>query len=253
MLVVNADDLGRCATATDRIMACFAANRVSAASAMVFMDDSERAAALAEMSGLDIGLHINFTEEFSARAVSPELRREHHRVSKFLRRSKYALLLYNPVLRGYFRRVFQAQVSEFERLYGRRPARLDGHQHMHLCANVLTDKLLPRGAQVRRNFSFSAGEKNFINRAYRRAVDRRLRQRYQLTDYFFALSQHLAPASLTRVTVAAKRAKVELMCHPQVDTEYRFLLSDDFAETLSEVELGSFALQEQVQHEELLL
>jgi predicted glycoside hydrolase/deacetylase ChbG (UPF0249 family) len=248
MLIVNADDFGRCATATDRIMACFAANRVSAASAMVFMVDSERAAALATGSGLDVGLHVNFTEEFSAKAVPQELRREHQRVSKFLRRSKYALLLYNPFLRRSFRQVFHAQVTEFQRLYGRSLGRLDGHQHMHLCSNMLIDKLLPAGAQVRRNFSFSAGEKNFFNRFYRNVIDNRLRRRHQLTDYFFALSQHLQTSGLARVTVTAKRAKVELMCHPQVGDEYRFLLSDDFANAVNDVQLGSFGLQEQVQH-----
>src|SRR5262245_3718285 len=99
MLIVNADDLGRCAAATDRIIACFAANRVSAASAMVFMQDSERAAALAKASGLDVGLHINFTENFTGPNVPQQLRREHERTGRFLRRSNYALLLYNPFLR----------------------------------------------------------------------------------------------------------------------------------------------------------
>ena len=44
MLIVNADDLGRNITATDNILCCHARRRVSSASAMMFMADSERAA-----------------------------------------------------------------------------------------------------------------------------------------------------------------------------------------------------------------
>jgi chitin disaccharide deacetylase len=252
MLIINADDLGRCEAATDRIMACVTANRVTAASAMVFMADSERAAELARRSGLDIGLHINFTEEFSGKSVPPELRNEQQRVSKFLRRSKYALLMYNPLLRHSFRKVFYAQLVEFERLYGSNPVRVDGHQHMHLCSNVLIDRLLPPGTQVRRNFSFSTGEKNLVNRTYRNAVDSTLRRRHRLTDYFFALSQHLQIKRLARVTMAAQQANVELMCHPEVDNEYRFLLSDEFANAIENVELGNFVSQEQVHYAESL-
>src|SRR5690349_22258273 len=103
MLTVNADDLGRCVVATDRTLACFAANRINAASAMVFMEDSERAAALASASGLDVGLHINFTEAFTASYVPRSLRRDHKRLRRFLGANKYALVLYNPFLRNAFR------------------------------------------------------------------------------------------------------------------------------------------------------
>ena len=243
MLTVNADDLGRCTFATDRIMECFAANRISSASAMVFMQDSVRAAALACSSGLDVGLHVNFTESFTGPNVPQQVRREHERIRKFLRRSKYALLLYNPFLRRAFREVFQAQSEEFQRLYARPPLRIDGHQHMHLCTNVLLDRILPAGTRVRRSFSFSAGEKSFVNRYYRKLVDGRLRQRHRITDYFFALSQHREPSRFRRVILSAKAAEVELMTHPQVDDEFAFLLGDDYANALGEVQLGSFESQ----------
>lgn len=252
MLIVNADDLGRCAVATDRIMVCFAANRISAASAMVFMQDSERAAALAKASGLDVGLHINFTENFTGPNTPQQLRREHERTRRFLGRSNYALLLYNPFLRRAFREVFQAQATEFQRLYGRPPYHIDGHQHMHLCTNILLDGILPAGTKVRRNFSFNPREKNFVNRYYRKIADSRLRQRHHLTDYFFALSQHLQPSRFRRVVLAAKTAKVELMTHPQVDNEYKFLLGQDFADALREVQLTDFESADDLQHAELL-
>ena len=85
MLIINADDLGRCAVATDRIMVCLAANRIDAASVMVFMEDSRRAATLATSCGLDAGLHINFTESFTGPGVQSSLRRNHERIRRFLR------------------------------------------------------------------------------------------------------------------------------------------------------------------------
>src|SRR5947207_3402552 len=220
MLTINADDLGRSAHATDRIMECHAGNRINAASAMVFMEDSDRAAALATASGLDVGLHINFTESFTGFDVPPSLRMNHERIRGFLRASKYALILYHPFLRSAFREVFAAQVNEFARLYGRGPSRFDGHQHMHLCTNMLLDHILPTGVKVRRSFSFNAGEKNFLNRYYRKLVDRRLATRHRIGDFFFALSQHLPVSRLQRVVELGRKYEVELMTHPAVNIEF---------------------------------
>jgi predicted glycoside hydrolase/deacetylase ChbG (UPF0249 family) len=231
MLIINADDLGRCAIATDRIMACVAANRIDAASAMVFMEDSRRAATLAKACGLNVGLHINFSESFTGLNIPASLRRNHERIRRFVRANKYALVIYNPFLRKAFREVFAAQVEEFARLYGREPSRFDGHQHMHLCSNMILDRVLPTGAQVRRSFSFNAGEKNFLNRYYRRLIDRHLAARHRIGDFFFALSQHLPVARLRRVVELAKRYDIELMTHPQLNAEFEALLSDEFAAT----------------------
>ena len=233
MLTVNADDFGHCMVATDRTMACVAANRINAASAMMFMEDSERAAALATASGLNVGLHINFTETFTGPYVPAWLRRNHEQLRRFLSISKYALLIYNPFLRNAFREVVAAQVGEFARLYGRMPSRLDGHEHMHLCSNMLLDGLLPAGARVRRNFSFAPGEKSFLNRYYRRLVDRRLARRYRLGDFFFALSQQHSVPQLRRVVALAKSCDVELLAHPHVKVEFEILLSDEFANIMS--------------------
>jgi len=241
VLTVNADDLGRCKFATDRIMVCLAANRISAASAMVFMQDSERAAALATASGLDVGLHINFTECFTASEAPSSLRLHQERIRRFLRANKYALVIYNPFLRQAFREVFEAQVNEFARLYGREPSRFDGHQHMHLCSNMILDRILPAGAKVRRSFSFDSSEKNFFNRYYRALIDRYLAARHRIGDFFFALSQHLSISRLQRVVELAKTYDVELMTHPEVTVEFEGLLSDEFASTISRAQLATLA------------
>jgi chitin disaccharide deacetylase len=73
MLIVNADDLGRHRGATDSALLCCAKKCVSSVSAMVFMEDSERAAELALDSGIGVGLHLNLSERFSADRVPPRL------------------------------------------------------------------------------------------------------------------------------------------------------------------------------------
>ena len=162
MLIVNADDLGRLKTATDAALSCYAKKRITSTSVMVFMEDSERAAELALSSGIDVGLHVNLSERFSAGAVPVRLRDYHDQICRFLTASKYALLLYHPWLAGKFRYVFEAQYAEFLRLYGRAPSHFDGHQHMHLASNMLIQRILPAGTKVRRSFSFRPGEKSFV-------------------------------------------------------------------------------------------
>ena len=229
MLMINADDWGRNTLATDSTFQCYLNGRISSASAMVFMQDSERSAQLAKGCGINLGLHLNFTEEFTANSVPAEIRHNHQRIRTFLLSSKYTMLIYNPFLRGAFKSVCEAQVQEYVRLYGRPPSRMDGHQHMHLCTNSLVDRLLPAGIQVRRNFSFCTGEKSALNRHYRKLVDTRLARRHRLTDYFFALPQNWNGNRLNRVFELSKTSQVELMTHPEIEAEYEYLMSDGFS------------------------
>ena len=54
-LIINADDWGLDDRTTNRILECFQGRVLSSASGMVFMEDSERAANIAQDQGLDIG------------------------------------------------------------------------------------------------------------------------------------------------------------------------------------------------------
>src|SRR5690349_1959032 len=101
MLIVNADDWGRCRTETDAALDCYKKGRITSVSAMVFMEDSERAAAIARDHKLDAGLHLNFTDSFT-NPVSAALNTSHRRTARFLGGSKYAQLIYNPLLRSNF-------------------------------------------------------------------------------------------------------------------------------------------------------
>jgi len=242
MLIINADDWGRSMVETDAALRCCRAGRITSVSAMVFMADSERAAELATANGVEIGLHLNFTEPFTDGRCPENLRHCQGRVVRFLKRNKYAQVLYNPWLQNEFAYSYHAQTEEFERLFGRTPSHIDGHHHMHLCANLLFTNLIPAGIRIRRNFSFWPGEKGPVNRAYRALVDRWLQRRYHLTDYFFDLTQSIRQGKMDRMMALAKTTNVELMTHPILPGEADYLISSEFWELLQCLQVGSYAL-----------
>jgi chitin disaccharide deacetylase len=225
-VIVNADDWGRDAVTTGRSLDCILGGAVSSVSAMVFMEDSERAASLALQHGVDAGLHLNLTTPFSALQRPSPLADHQLRLSRFLTSNRWAQVIYHPGLAASFEYVVNAQLEEFVRLYGFAPGRVDGHHHMHLCGNVLFQKLLPEGTIVRRNFSFAPGEKNAINRFYRNWQDRSLARRHRMTDFFFSLPPLEPRSRLARFFDLAERFDVELETHPVVRQEYDFLLGD---------------------------
>jgi predicted glycoside hydrolase/deacetylase ChbG (UPF0249 family) len=242
VLILNADDWGRSVAETDAALRCYKERRITSVSAMVFMKDSERAAELANNTDLDVGLHLNFSEEFTDGRCPRRLRDNHGRIVRFLRRNKYSQLLYNPFLRRELSSSYAAQAGEFVGLFGKPPSHIDGHHHMHLCANVLLSNMIPAGTKMRRNFSFWPGEKSMLNRTYRWLVDRWLARRYRLADYFFDLTQCIEGKRLDRVAALAKSSNVELMTHPIVNGEEEYLMSDEFQVILQRLEVGGYAL-----------
>ena len=242
MVIINADDFGRTREETDAILRCFEAGRITSTTAMMFMADSERAAALAKEKGLDVGLHLNLSQLYTAPRTEPELRDSSHaRVVRFMRGSKYAVLIYHPFLRKAFLHVFKAQFDEFVRLFGKEPSHIDGHQHRHISANVLCDNIIPRGVKIRRNFSFFPGQKSAMNRFYRAQVDKWMGRKYKLTDYFFSLPNCMSPGTLDAVLKLANPFAVEIMTHPIIPAEYQFLMSNEYVEQLRGVRLCSYS------------
>lgn len=241
MLIVTADDYGADRLATDAILRCAAGGRITSASAMVFMADSERAAGLAAGSAVEFGLHLNFTEAFDGPHVPGVVRRHHERVRRYLGLHTFAPVIFDPRLHGSFRAVFEAQCEEFCRLYNAPPRFYNGHHHMHLCANVLLPGLIPRSSRVRNTFTFGPGEKSTINRLYRAALRRWIAARYTCTDSFFSV----APADdLCRLGSLAQRSHgevVELETHPDNAAEAAVLNGAAFGELLKSVRLGTFS------------
>jgi len=242
MLIINADDYGRSIAETDAALRCYNAGRITSVSAMVFMADSERAAGLVKENQLDVGLHLNFTEEFTGSNCPGRLAEYQGRLITFLKGNKYAQLLYNPLLRQAFSYSYHVQAEEFLGLFGKSPSHTDGHHHMHLCANLLLSNLIPAGMKVRRNFSFWPGEKSWLNRAYRKAVDRALARKYQLTDYFFDLTQSIQGGKMDWVMTLAQSGVVELMTHPILQLESEYLMSDQFQAMLKRLDVSSYAM-----------
>lgn len=222
-LIVNADDWGRDRETTDRTLECVACSSVSSVSAMVFMRDSARAADLAREHSVAAGLHLNFTSPFESSNCPQQLRDCQQKVSEYLRCHRLAQVIFHPGLRSSFAYLVRQQMDEYQKLYGAEPARIDGHHHMHLCANVLFDNLLPSGSIVRRNFFFGPTEKSAVNRRYRRWLDGKLARRFRLTDFLFNLQPIEDAKRLDRIFSLARTSVVELETHPAIPAEYSFL------------------------------
>ena len=241
MVIVNADDLGRSRRETEAAIHLYEKGRITCMNVMVFMEDSERAAEMMTEMRIDPGLHLNFSQRFTGSVREALLLKYHDRLIRFLNASKYSLVIYNPFLRRAFRYVFDAQINEFQRLFGKPPSHFTGHQHMHLCSNMLFDGIIRKGEKVRRSFSFWPGEKGLINRAYRTAVDKRISAWYVTTDYFFDLTQEYEKDHLLRVSSLARSKILELMTHPARETDYGFLMSKDYASRILLHEIGSYS------------
>ncbi|NLT68285.1 MAG: ChbG/HpnK family deacetylase [Acidobacteria bacterium] len=240
MLIINADDFGKIKAATERIVLCHKSGRITSATAMMFMADSDRSARLAKDNGIETGLHLNLTDQFTGNH-EPHLARCQQRVSQHLRNSRFAPLLFNPLLRNEFEYTCRSQWERFEKIYGRPPSHLDGHHHMHICANVLFSRFIPARFRVRRNFHFTSGEKGMLNRLVRRIVDRYIEWRFVSTDYFFSIKPFENRSRIRGISELARRSNVELMVHPDEDEEFIFLMSNEFRDLIADVETGGYS------------
>jgi poly-beta-1,6-N-acetyl-D-glucosamine synthase len=220
--LVVADDWGRNREVTDRTLECWLQGSISSVSSMLFMQDSERAAKIALERNIDTGLHLNLTTAFSSPGATYRLKDHQGRISRFLLGHRLAQVMFHPGLISSFEYVVRSQLDEFFHLYGREPDRLDGHHHMHLCANVLWGRLLPPGIQVRRNFSFTRGEKSLWNRLYRYGIDGILRRNHRVLDRYFSLFP-LQPGRIENILTLASGLAVEVGTHPVKVDEYQFL------------------------------
>lgn len=238
LLFLNADDWGRDRETTNRTFECVQGRHVSSVSAMVFMEDSQRAAKMASENAIDAGLHLNLTTPFSEKMCPSTLMKHQENIARHLSRHRLAQVLFHPGLVKAFEYVVQAQLDEYSRLYGAPPARLDGHHHMHLCANVLLQGLIPANIMVRRNFSFEPGEKSGWNRLYRSLVDRALARRHRLADYFFSLPPLQPESRLRRMVELSREHIVEVETHPVNQDEYRFLTEGGLARVSEHARTG---------------
>src|SRR5664280_771358 len=98
LLIINADDWGRDRETTDCSFVCVRRGTVSSVSAMVFMGDSERAAAIAKENAIHAGLHLNFTTPFSAQDCPTRVADHQQRLARYLLRHRLAQVVFCPWL-----------------------------------------------------------------------------------------------------------------------------------------------------------
>src|SRR5438874_11277986 len=114
MLIINADDWGYDARTTKRVLTCVECGSISSVTAMVFMEDSERAAAVARDRGIDAGLHLNLDTPFSRVLVTSSLLEHQARLVRFLR-SPFSRPFFHPGLVRSFEYLVSSQLDEYDR------------------------------------------------------------------------------------------------------------------------------------------
>jgi predicted glycoside hydrolase/deacetylase ChbG (UPF0249 family) len=241
MLIITADDYGKNKQGTDSALECFSKGRITSASAMLFMEDSERAAPLALKAGVEMGLHLNFTEPFTSHDTPAKLHEHQARLVSFLTKHRSSQVIYNPFLTNSFEFVVRHQVDQFIRFYSGPPCYYNGHHHMHLCANMLFSGMIPTGAAVRNTFTFALCEKGVLNTLYRRFLRTWLSRRFVTTDSFFSIAG-TGKTKLSDIIGRAAGESVEIEVHPENTEEKNFLLSDDWINTVRSIPTGGFRL-----------
>lgn len=240
MLIITADDYGISQRATDAILCCFSKRRITSASAMVFMKDSDRAAQLAARTGLEIGLHLNFTVPFTSETIPQQFTAWQKRVSTYLNKNRFTQIFYNPFLTNLFSALFSAQENEFIRLYGRKPDFYNGHHHMHLCTNILFPHFIPKGSKIRRSFTFGFGDKHPFNYCYRYMLNIFLSHHFVTTEEFYSLAPKEQLNSNSCYMMQAIKRNIEIEVHPEHIEQLQFLLSDKYRRILDTIPIGRF-------------
>jgi len=236
MLIINADDWGYDADTTRRALACVERSSISSVSAMVFMEDSEHAAAVARDRGIDTGLHLNLDTPFSKVPITSNLVEHQARLARFLHRP-FSRPFFHPGLVRSFEYVVSSQLAEYDRLYGAPPRRIDGHHHMHLAANVLLGGLLPLDTILRPHFSREPGEKRVRNSLFRHYAKLMLRRSHRTVDCLFALPP-LETKRLLQIFSKSREVTIEVETHPTNPVEFEFLTGGGLFRLLGDIPLS---------------
>jgi predicted glycoside hydrolase/deacetylase ChbG (UPF0249 family) len=243
LLIVNADDWGLDAATTEAIAACFLAGRITSATAMVFMADSERAAVRALELGLPLGLHLNLSEPYTGSAVPEAVRARQARLAPRFgdRQRRRRRWLPTPGLGAAIEACVVDQLAQFEALYGRPPTHVDGHKHVQVSPSVARTPALS-GYMLRRAFSDQPGARSPM------ALARRLRHHAVLrrsagTDRFvpiWSLREELLAGREPRGLPPRTHDVVEVMAHPGSDRELPLLQTDAWGRVMAAAPLGTY-------------
>ncbi len=242
LLIVNADDLGLDVVSTDSILRCFRAGRISSASALVGMSDSDRAAALAREANLPIRLHLNLTEPFTDPLVPSDVRDRQARMARHFARSPSAYWICSPLRQPVIEACIRDQIQMFEQLFGESPRAVDGHQHVHTCLNVLFARSLGSITAMRATFNLPPDDIRLAKKGVQMMINAMVRLRFTSTQRFTFVRKGSVcrnAQDLTGLVARARMESVELMTHPGVEDERNLLLSDQWAEAIAGAPLGT--------------
>lgn len=242
LLIVNADDFGWNRGATDLTAECFAAGQITSTTALMYMEDSDRAAALALERDFPVGLHLNLTDPFTAGSVPGPVRERQARACEIfggagLRKRSW---IYDPRLRGLTEAAIRDQLERFRALYGREPTHVDGHNHVQVCPNVITARALAGEKMRDALWSYPSTRSAMgVARALRRGLTAR---GHRTTRYFLDVAElhRGSPEELARRVGLSSQTSVEVMCHPGFDHELEALRSPAWRAAIDAAPLGSY-------------
>jgi len=237
MLIVNADDFGASRSASDPVVELFGERLVSSASAMVRMPDSGRAASLAREREMPIGLHLNLTLPFTDTDVPEPVRERQRRLTEMLGRESWREGGHETPDAQLLADVIADQLECFRESFGE-PTHLDGHHHVHVHPAVLEQ--LPSELPIRPILSVPARVEAGAGANPR---EQELRRRFLCPDLCFAF-EHVHPAlggDGLKALDHAHRGSLEIMVHPQRESERIQLMSAEWRAALSRLTVGSYA------------
>ena len=242
LLIVNADDFGWNRAATDLTVGCFAAGQITSTTALVHMEDSERAAELGREGDFPIGLHLNLTDPYTGREVPAAERERQAAACRIFGGGglKVRSWTYDPRISGLVEDAISDQLERFRALFGREPTHVDGHNHVQVCPNVVRARALA-GFKLRNALWAWPSDRGAM--AYARAARRALTARRFLSPrYFLDIAElHRLPAGQAAARLdLARESSVEVMCHPGFDHELEALRAPTWAETIAALPRGSY-------------
>jgi predicted glycoside hydrolase/deacetylase ChbG (UPF0249 family) len=241
LLIVNADDFGLRPDGTDAIIEVYRAGRITSATAMVYMQDGARAAALAQQHGLPLGLHLNLTADFRDPAAPRAARERQTRIVRYFARPA-ARHAYDPRIRRLVADCFRDQLEAFAATYGAEPTHFDGHQHIHVCPTVALSVPVSAIPRARAAHTYQRGERGPAKRLVRASQNALLRRRFHIPAAFLDFDDvhpELGGRGFDRLAIA-RHAPVEIMTHPRRPGERPALLGDAWGEALATYPIGTY-------------
>jgi predicted glycoside hydrolase/deacetylase ChbG (UPF0249 family) len=239
---VNADDLGWNRGATDLTIASFGAGQVTSATALVHMEDSERAAALALENGLPTGLHLNLSDPFTGTEVPAAERERHAALCRHFAAGRPMHLrswVYDPRIQGEVEWAIEAQLDRHRELYGAAPTHVDGHNHVQNCPNVALAKAL-RGFKRRGPIYAWPATPTAMGRV-RAARQRLIARRVLTTRYLFDIARIKETEPMAAAVGESRLTSVEVMAHPGFGHEHDVLDSAAWRASIEGLPTGSYA------------